>query len=56
MVFMKTSVNNIWGYRDNRKEVSTAYGKKELVGELGMSNCITIMVRTISGYKLISKC
>lgn len=55
MVFMKTNVNDIWVYRDNTK-VSIANGKKEIVGELGMINCITIMMRTISEYKLIYKC
>ena len=39
MVFMKTNVNDIWVYRDNTK-VSIANGKKEIVGELGMINCI----------------
>ena len=56
MVFMKINVNDIWGYIDNIKEVSIANGKKEIVGELGISNCITIMVRTISEYKLIYNC
>ena len=53
---MKINVNDIWGYIDNIKEVSIAYGNKEIVGECGMSNCITIMVRTNSEYKLIYNC